>query len=398
MGLAKTIAISPMKRKIIGYVAFTFFGYFTIGLALAILPIFVHQDLGFSTMIAGIVISTQYIATIISRPFGGSMVDRKGPKPVITLSMAGFAFSGLLLGSVHFLGGAPVVSLVALTITRLIIGVAEGLLGASPITWGILATSEEQTARVISFNGIASYGALALGAPLGVIIHRHFGLAGIGALTMVVGLIGFFYSRSKTSLKILSRAPRQSFVKVLGLVTPYGTCLGLGGIGFGSISTFITLYYASLNWKGAVLGLSVFSVLFITGRLVFPNAINRYGGLRTAIVCLSVETLGFLLLWWADSPQMAVAGAGLAGFGFSLVFPALGVETVKLAPASNKGSALSAYGLFIDLSLGVTGPLIGAFAGHFGMRHIYLFAMLLVFTGLVMALGLYKRSKLSILS
>jgi MFS family permease len=153
------------------------------------------------------------------------------------------------------------------------------------------------------------------------------------------------------------------------------------------------LYYASLGWQGAVLGLSVFSLLFITGRLVFGNAINRWGGLRTAIVCLFVESLGLLLLWWADMPQLAVVGAGVAGFGFSLVFPALGVETVKLVPASNKGSALGAYGLFIDLSLGVTGPLIGAFASHFGMRHIYIFAMGLVFSGLALSLGLYKRRK-----
>ncbi|HVU58293.1 MAG TPA: MFS transporter [Puia sp.] len=382
-----------MKRRIIGYVVFTFFGYFTIGLALAILPIFVHQDLGYGTMIAGIVISTQYVTTFFFRGYGGGLVDKKGPKPVIMLSMVGFAISGTLLAGVHFLGGAPFLSLVALTFTRLITGIAEGLLGASPITWGILATSEGQTARVISFNGIASYGSLALGAPLGVIIHRHFGLAGIGVVTTAVGLLGLLYARNKPDLKIQSHAPRQPFARVLRQVTPYGICLGLGGIGFGSISTFITLYYAFLNWQGAVLGLSVFSVLFITGRLVFPNAINRWGGLRTSLVCLSVETLGLLLLWWADTPQMAVAGAGLAGLGFSLVFPALGVETVKLVPASNKGSALGAYGLFLDLSLGVTGPLIGAFAGRFGMRHIYLFAMSLVFCGLIIVLALYRRRK-----
>ena len=309
------------------------------------------------------------------------------------LSMIGFTISGLLLIGVELLKAHPAICLGVLAVTRLMTGFGEGLIGASPIAWAILATNEEETGRSISFNGIASYGALAVGAPCGVIIQRHFGLGAVGLLIVVVGLSGFFYARSKPPLKARSQAQRQPFVKVLGQVTPYGLCLAMGGLGFGSISTFITLYYSYFQWQGAVLGLSVFSMLFIAGRLIFGNAIRRWGGLRTTIACLTVETLGLLTLWRAESPEIALTGAGLAGFGFSLVFPALGVEAVKKVPASNKGSALGAYGLFIDLSLGITGPLIGAFAGHFGMRHIYALAMGMVFSGLVLAITLYKRYK-----
>lgn len=381
-----------MKSTIIGYVAFTFLGYFIIGLALAILPVFVHEDLGFATIVAGIVISIQYIATFFVRGISGSIVDRRGPKPAVVFSMAVFTLSGLLLVAVALLRAHPALCLGVLACTRLITGIGEGFVGAAPIAWAILATSEEETARCISFNGIASYGGLAAGAPCGVLIQRHFGLGTVGLLIVIVGLFGFFYARSKPPMKAKSQAPRQPFMKVLSQVTPYGMGLMLGGLGFGSISTFITLYYSYFQWQGAVLGLSVFSILFITGRLIFGNAIRRWGGLRTAIACLSVETVGLLVLWLAKSPEVALTGAGLAGFGFSLVFPSLGVEAVNKLPASNKGSALSAYGLFIDLSLGITGPLIGAFAGHFGMRHIYALAMGMVFSGLVLTTTLYKRS------
>jgi len=385
-----------MKWKITGYVAFTFLGYFTIGLALAILPVFVARDLGYSTMVAGIVISTQYVTTFLCRGYAGGIVDKKGPKPAVVQGMTGFTISGVLLLAVHLLSGHPVLCLAVLACTRLVTGFGEGLVGASPINWAILATGEEHTARAISFNGIASYGALAIGAPCGVIIQRHFGLGAVGLLIAAIGLLGLIYAKSKPALKGRSGGERHPFIKVLRQVAPYGICMGLGGLGFGGISTFITLYYAYLHWEGAVLGLSVFSVLFIVGRLVFGGSINRYGGLRTAIACLSVETLGLLVLWQANTPHMALAGAGLAGLGFSLVFPAFGVEAVRLLPASNKGSALGAYSLFIDLSLGVTGPLIGAVAGHFGMRHIYAFAMLMVLSGLALAIGRYRRPEWSL--
>lgn len=149
----------------------------------------------------------------------------------------------------------------------------------------------------------------------------------------------------------------------------------------------------ALKWQGAVLCLSAFSTMFILGRLLFPQAINKYGGMKTALVCLSVEVIGLLTLWLAHVPALAVAGAGIAGFGFSLVFPALGVEAVKLVPASNKGAALSGYSLFIDMSLGLTGPLVGFVASQFGLMYIFPFSMAMVLIGLGMVVWLNLRTK-----
>ncbi len=92
------------------------------------------------------------------------------------------------------------------------------------------------------------------------------------------------------------------------------------------------------------------------------------------------------------TPWIALAGAALTGFGFSLVFPALGVEAVGLVPASNRGAALGAYSLFIDVSLGVTGPLMGAVANGFGFGSIFLCAALAAFSGLMLSLWLYQHS------
>ncbi|MCY1187482.1 putative MFS-type transporter YfcJ [compost metagenome] len=111
-----------------------------------------------------------------------------------------------------------------------------------------------------------------------------------------------------------------------------------------------------------------------------------------AIACLSVETLGLLLLWLAPSMELALAGAALTGFGFSLVFPALGVEAVNLVPASSRGAAVGAYSLFIDLSLGVTGPLAGAIAAGFGFGAIFLFAAVAALAGLAISLYLYRQA------
>ena len=81
----------------------------------------------------------------------------------------------------------------------------------------------------------------------------------------------------------------------------------------------------------------------------------------------------------------------MTGFGFSLVFPALGVEAVRSFPSSSQGAALGVYTAFVDLSLGVSGPLAGAIASRLGYPQIFLFAAAMAGFSLTLSLILYWK-------
>lgn len=383
-----------INAQLISYVSFTFVGYFIIGLSLSVLPIFISKSLGFSLLIAGIVISLQYISTFFLRAYSGKVIDGKGPKPAVLFSMIGFSLTGIFLILAYYFKFSPIISLAFLVITRLLTGCAEGMVGASPINWAIMALGEKHTAKIISYNGVACYGALAMGASLGIIIEQKYSLYGIGILSIILGMIGFLFAKTKENKTNTHQKEIQSFWKVLGKVAPFGVCLALGGIGFASISTFITLYYNHFHWNNGALCLSIFGALFVAGRLVFSNVINNYGGIKVAIACLFVETIGLLIIAFATNAQMALVGAGVTGLGFSLIFPALGVMAIKSVSPSSQGSALAGYGLFIDISLGVAGPIIGSVADFFGMQFIFPFSAAMVFIGLGLAYFLKKKSNL----
>jgi hypothetical protein len=151
-------------------------------------------------------------------------------------------------------------------------------------------------------------------------MNNSFGIGSIAILIVAFGSLGFIYAKSKEALKGESKALRQPFLQVLKTVSPYGICLALGGLGFGTISTFITLYYAALHWKGAVLCLSVFSVMFIMGRVIFARAIDNYGGMKTAVYCLGLESAGMMILWLANVPHVALIGQELLAWVFPLSF------------------------------------------------------------------------------
>ena len=375
---------------IVSFVYFTFICYLSIGLPLAVLPAYVHLRMGYSAALAGLVISIQYMATLASRPWAGRISDRTGAKVSVLWGMTACTASGVLLVAAAALHSLPWISVVSLILSRLALGVGESLGSTGATLWGITSAGPKHTAKVISFNGISTYGATAVGAPVGVVLNQQFGLASIGILIIVLCTVSFFLALRKSPVAV-THGEHLPFSAVMFRVLPAGMALALGGVGYSVLATFVTLFYASRHWDGAALCLTAFGVAFIVARLLFIQTINRFGGFRMSIVCLSVESVGILLLWSAASPWTAFSGAALAGFGFSLVFPALGVEAVKRVQEQNRGTALGVFTAFADVSFFLTGPTAGAVIGAFGYASVFLFALASVLVSLGIVLTLTGR-------
>lgn len=382
---------SGVLLPILSTVAFTFMAYLTIGLSLAVLPGFVNTNLGFGAMLAGLAISIQYVATLLSRPQAGRMADAKGPKRTVMTGLMMCAASGALLLLAALVTRIPWLSLGLIFIARLALGCAESCVGTGAIAWGMGQVGHRHTARVISWNGVATYGALAAGAPLGVLLEHHYGFAIIGGVTLLLALAALPLAQLKRAT-ITVAGERAPFRTVAARVVPYGIGLALGSIGFGCIATFITLFYAAYGWPNAALTLTVFGVVFVGVRFIFARTIPVLGGYRVAMVSLSVEAIGLIVLCLAHTAMMAGIGAAIAGLGFSLVFPALGVEAVHRVPAHSSGSALGVYSVFMDVAMALTGPLGGWVAAGMGYNAIYGFAALAAMASVVLALVLQMQA------
>jgi len=131
-------------------------------------------------------------------------------------------------------------------------------------------------------------------------------------------------------------------------------------------------------------------------RLGFGRYITRFGGLKVSLGSFLLECLGLIIIWQADSAMVVGFGAFLTGCGFSLIFPALGVEAVKQVQRQDQGAALGTYSAFLDLGLGLTGPVAGLFISHWGMQSVYLAAAMMVLGAMLMTLRLHlQRSRQS---
>ncbi|EAY1186362.1 MFS transporter [Salmonella enterica subsp. diarizonae] len=357
-----------LNLRIVSIVMFNFASYLTIGLPLAVLPGYVHDAMGFSAFWAGLIISLQYFATLLSRPHAGRYADVLGPKKIVVFGLFGCFLSGLGYLLADIADNWPMISLLLLGLGRVILGIGQSFAGTGSTLWGVGVVGSLHIGRVISWNGIVTYGAMAMG----------------------VALLAVLLALPRPSVKANKGKPLP-FRAVLGRVWLYGMALSLASAGFGVIATFITLFYDAKDWDGAAFALTLFSIAFVGTRLLFPNGINRLGGLNVAMICFGVEIIGLLLVGTAAMPWMAKIGVLLTGMGFSLVFPALGVVAVKAVPPQNQGAALATYTVFMDLSLGITGPLAGLVMTWAGVPVIYLVAAGLVAMALLLTWRLKKR-------
>src|SRR4051794_228055 len=106
-----------------------------------------------------------------------------------------------------------------------------------------------------------------------------------------------------------------------------------------------------------------------------------------------MEAVGLALMFRASTAVMAAIGAGLTGFGFSLVFPALGVEAVRGAPAESRGVAMGAYTACLDLALGVSGPVLGVLAGRAGLSSVFLVSAVVSLSAAGVAMRLLRLNR-----
>ena len=99
---------------------------------------------------------------------------------------------------------------------------------------------------------------------------------------------------------------------------------------------------------------------------------DMIGGARVALGSALIETVGLMLMWLAPGPLLAAVGAALTGFGYALVYPALGVEAVRRAPPQSRGLVMGMYTAFLDVALGFGTPALGFIAGRSGLNTVFL--------------------------
>ena len=374
-----------LSRPAPGIIAALFCGYLAVGLPLPVIPLFIHEKLHFSNFIVGLVIGIQFVATVLTRGYAGRLTDHHGGKRSALQGAVVCALGGLLYLIAATPALSPAISLAVVIAGRLVAGFGESQFVTGCVSWSIASVGPQRAGMSMSWTGIAMFAALAIGAPVGMVLYQAYGLQTAMIACIVAPLTAAAIALRNTSYSS-SAGQRLPFYRVIGQIWREGFGLMLQGVGLSGLTAFASLYFAAKTWSHAGLVMTAFGVGFILVRLVLGHLPDKMSGYRVALWSLVIEAIGQAMVWTAPYEVVALIGALVTGLGCALVFPALGVEALKRVTPANRGSAMGAFVAFLDIAYGISGPAAGIIAGHFGYAAVYLFGAICALIGAALVL------------
>jgi MFS family permease len=367
-------------------------GFLVIGAALPVLPFFVRDSLGFGPAMVGAVAGCQFAAALVARIWAGRAADTKGAKWTVMAGLAGATFAGLLyLGSAWMIS-LPHLSIGVLLAGRAALGAAESFIIRGATTWGLARVGAHNAGKVIAWMGTAMFAGFAAGAPLGSVLYERSGFGAVSAATAIAPLLTLILIAPLQPALPAHKGARGILSVVRRIWLP-GLGAALSSVGFGAIAAFSSLLFADHGWAPVWLAFSAYALSLIVARLMFGHLPDRIGGARVALLFALIEAMGLALMWIASTASIATIGAALTGFGYSLVFPALGVEAVRRSPAESRGVAMGAYTACLDVALGVSGPALGALASRTGLNAVFLVASFVVLGTIAVIVPLLRSQR-----
>ena len=361
------------SRTLYPLVIALFLSYLTISAPLAVIPLYVHDSLNLNNFWVGIAVGTQFVATVLTRPYAGRIADQISAKRATLQGMMALLVAGFIYMIAFFLPVAVAFKFVILLMGRLAHGYAESLLVSGHLTWGLGLVGQSRAGKLLSFTGMGMFGALAAGAPLGLWLFENYGFQAVALLIMILPLFSLIIDSF-----IRATQPQSGHYpplkNVIRYVWRFGLILALQGVGFACIGTFVALYFKQQQWQYAGYALTFFGLAFVLVRVFFGHLTDKISGFTLVKYSLIVESIGLLLLFLAPQVEVALLGAVITGAGCSLIYPALGVELIKGAPAQIRGTAMGVFSACQDIAYAIYAPVFGLIALYLGYPSVFIAA------------------------
>ena len=348
----------------VGICLVNFFIFVNFHALLPTFPFFVTY-LGGDAQTIGLATALFSIASIISRPFAGRMVDTTGRRTVLTLGLIGMA-----LMPMGYFFAAGIASAIVLRTAHGLFHAASSNASAS---WVADIVPPQRMGEGIGMYGLSMAISTAVAPAAGLALMHAFGfrpLFGLATLMAVVALIiGLSIGKRDYTL---DRGPlrwRQLFERrsLPAAVTQFFYMMS-----YGVIEVYMAIYAESCGLPGAGIYFIFIALATIITRLVMGRRIDRcseslmvYGGNLTII-------LGILLLVLVHTTPAYLLSAILLGYSFGTLQPALQTMAMRPVPSERRGAAGSTFFVAFDLGIALGGYLAGLLVKHYSYDTMFL--------------------------
>jgi MFS family permease len=232
----------------------------------------------------------------------------------------------------------------------------------------------DRRGRIIGLYGLAIWGGLSIGPPVGELLLDQFDYEAVWAFTAIAPLIGALIAMRipENYEPVHVERPERLGARFRSLIATEslipGSALAMTIIGYATLASFIVLHVEDRDIGHGALVFTAFAVTVVLMRIFGGWVPDRYGGARTAAAAAGIAGCGSFVIALAQSLPAVIAGAMLMGAGFALIFPSLALLVINRVPEERRGAAMGTFTAFFDIGVGIGSPLAGAAAalGSYG--------------------------------
>jgi MFS family permease len=344
--------ISPSRAAFAGIFVVTGLGLLSIGATLPVIPRYVQGPIGAGDVAVGVVTGAFAITGIACRPLAGHLADRRGRRRVV---IAGALFTATASALYFVPAGVP-----GLIVARLFLGAGEGMVYTAGSAWIVDLAPPDRRARIIGWYGLAIWGGLTLGPPIGELILRASSFEMVWAFALAAPLLGAliavripesFTPKRPQPLRRGNLIAREALIPGLGL--------SLGTIGFAAVAAFLILHLDDREIGHGAGVFTAFAATVVAARIFGGWLPDRFGPGPCVVGAGLTEAAGLIAIMLAQSLPVAIAGALAMGAAFSLLFPSLALAVIDRVPEERRGVAMGTFTAFFDLGVGLGAPAAG---------------------------------------
>jgi MFS family permease len=343
-------------------------------LLLAVLPLYVTQELHGSESQVGLVAGVFTVAAVLARPLSGRLVDEWSRKAGLSLGAFLFALSPAL-----FAWATSVPMLLGIRFLHGI-GIAAYTTGAGTLVADI--SPANRRGEAMGYFGVALNLAMAIGPALGALLLPTLGFVQLFWLSAAVAGGSFLLT---LRLSEPPRPPRHERVPLVSREALFPALIMVSTtVTFGAVVSFLPLLVFAKNLGNPGLFFTVYSVGLLISRAGAGKLSDLFG--RTVVILPGMMLIAVAMgvLAFTTSLSHLLIAAVLHGFGYGGVQPTLLALAVDRASPQARGVALATVMGAIDVGIGISSIGLGLVLEWSGFTWTYLGAGMVVLIGALM--------------
>ncbi|ATO27334.1 MFS transporter [Bacillus atrophaeus] len=348
---------------------------------LAVLPIYMIQELGGTESQGGLLISLFLLSAIITRPFSGPIIERFGKKRMAVIALAVFALSSFLYMPIH--------DFYLLLALRFFQGIWFSIL--TTVTGAIAADiiPMKRRGEGLGYFAMSMNLAMAIGPFLGLSLVKVISFPVFFTIFAVFISLGFFVT-------LLIKIPKGTETGTIVFRFSFSDMFEKGALKIAIVGLFISFCYSSVTSFLSVYAKSIdllnisgyffvcFAVTMMLARPFTGKLFDRVGPGIVIYPSILIFSVGLCLLSFTNSGWMLLLSGAVIGLGYGSIVPCMQTLAIQNSPAHRSGFATATFFTFFDTGIAAGSYVFGLFVASAGFHAIYLSAGLFVLVSLVL--------------